>query len=51
MQVKQIFMPRLGENDEYVTIGQCLIENDAFVHAGQEIASLETSKETENLGA
>ena len=51
MQVKEIVMPRLGVNDEYVTIGQWLIKNGEFVRAGQEIASLETSKETDNLVA
>ena len=49
MYVKEILMPRLGVNDEYVTIGQWLIKSGEFVNKGQEIASLETSKETDNL--
>ena len=49
MQVREVVMPRLGANDEYVTIGQWLVNNGDIIHKGQAIASLETSKETENL--
>ena len=49
MVIKEIFMPRLGVNDEYVTIGAWLVKNGDFVKKGQEIASLETTKETEYL--
>ena len=49
MGVTEVLMPRLGVNDEYVTIGAWLVNNGDFVRKGQEIASLETTKETENL--
>lgn len=43
--------PRIGINDEYVTVGSWLVKSGTYVSAGQEIASLETTKETESLKA
>ena len=46
---KEIIMPRLGINDEYVSIGEWFVAKGSFVKKGQVIASLETTKETTNL--
>lgn len=45
----EVLMPRLGTNDNYVTIGQWKVKSGDLVKAGQEIAVLETTKETQDL--
>lgn len=42
-------MPRIGTNDNSVTIGSWLVKSGAYVEQGQAIAVLETTKETEEL--
>lgn len=44
-------MPRLGVNDEYVTLAEWLVKSGTFVKEGQEIAVIETTKETSELKA
>lgn len=51
MENLQLTMPRLGVNDEYVTLAQWLAENGSAVTAGQEIAVIETTKETTEIQA
>ncbi len=47
----EVKMPRLGVNDDYVTLASWLVENGSGVTAGQAIASIETSKETSEVVA
>ena len=47
----KIITPRIGVNDDLVTIGSWLVSNGDYVEEGQELASLETTKETESLYA
>lgn len=47
----KVLMPRLGVNDDTVTLGQWLIKHGDQVQAGQSIAVIETSKETSELKA
>lgn len=49
MEVFKVIMPRLGVNEEFVSIGKWLVESGTKVKIGQPIASLETSKETQDL--
>lgn len=44
-----INMPRLGTNDDYVTICKLLVSSGEYVKKGQPIAILETAKETQEL--
>lgn len=44
-----VLVPRVGTNDDYVTIGSWLVKNGDYVKKGQAIASLETTKETEDI--
>lgn len=44
-----ILMPRLGTNDNIVTIGNWYVKNGEYVKKGSKIAVLETTKETEDL--
>lgn len=46
-----IIVPRIGTNDDYVTIGTWLVKYGDYVKKGQEIVSLETTKETEEVQA
>lgn len=46
-----IVMPRLGTNDNNVTIGSWLVDNGKWVEKGTSIAVLETTKETSELEA
>lgn len=46
-----VVVPRIGTNDDVVTIGSWLVENGSYVQKGQPVASLETTKETEDLVA
>jgi len=46
-----INVPRIGTNDDYVTIGEWLVESGTKVVQGQEFVSLETTKETEEVAA
>ena len=45
----EIKMPRLGVNDEYVTLVSWSVEDGAAVCAGQILATIETTKETSEL--
>lgn len=45
----EIKMPRLGMNDNYVTLISWLVKNGDRVEVGQRIASIETSKETSEI--
>ncbi|SHO47120.1 NeuD/PglB/VioB family sugar acetyltransferase [Anaerocolumna xylanovorans] len=47
----EILMPRLGTNDNFVTIGLWNVKNGDMVKAGQIIAIIETTKETQDLEA
>lgn len=49
MKTENVLMPRLGVNDEYVTLGQWLVPNGSTVSKGDAIASLETTKQTQDL--
>ncbi len=44
-----IAVPRMGTNDDVVTIGTWLVENGSYVYKNQVVASLETAKETEDI--
>lgn len=44
-----IVMPRIGTNDNTVTLGTWLVQNGEYVKKGQAIAVLETTKETQDL--
>lgn len=46
-----IKMPRLGVNDDYVTLSSWLVKDGNFVAKGQIIATIETSKETSEITA
>ncbi len=46
-----ITTPRIGTNDDYVTIGQWMVPSGSKVSSGDEIVSLETTKETEEFKA
>jgi len=46
-----VTMPRLGVNDEFVTLTEWLVECGAEVHNGQVIAEIETTKETSEIKA
>lgn len=45
----EIKMPRLGVNDEYVTLVSWSVEDASAVSAGQILATIETTKETSEL--
>ena len=49
--ISEIKMPRLGVNDEYVTLVTWDVADGAKVVAGQVLASIETTKETSELTA
>lgn len=49
--MKKIKMPRISNNDDYVTLGCWCVENGAFIKKGQTVAILETTKETKDLVA
>lgn len=49
MQKITIKMPRLINNEDFVTLGCWCVENGAFVKQGQVLAVLETTKETTDL--
>ena len=51
MSVMDVTMPRLGVNDEYVTLTEWLLESGSRVSMGQEIASIETTKEASEIKA
>lgn len=44
-----VLVPRIGTNDDIVTIGTWLVENGSYVKKHQAVASLETTKETEDI--
>ncbi len=44
-------MPRLGVNDEYVTLAEWVVENGKRVSEGDTIAIIETTKETSEINA
>lgn len=46
-----VVVPRIGTNDDVVTIGSWLVENGSYVHKGQTVASLESTKEAVDLVA
>jgi sugar O-acyltransferase (sialic acid O-acetyltransferase NeuD family) len=46
---KQIRMPRIGSNDDYVTLAQWTVKNGDPVKENQVVAILETTKETSEL--
>ena len=46
-----VTMPRLGVNDEFATLTEWLVESGTEVHSGQEIAEIETTKETSEIKA
>lgn len=46
---KSMKMPRLGVNDEYVTLVEWKVADGAYVKQGQEIADIETTKESSEL--
>lgn len=47
----EVKMPRLGTNDDYVTIGQWNVENGSYVQKGRLLAVVETTKETLEIEA
>lgn len=47
--VKEILMPRIGANDDTVVLGQWLVEDGSYVERREAIASLESTKETQDL--
>ena len=47
----EIRMPRLGVNDEYVTLVEWSVEDGSYVNAGDVLATIETTKETSELTA
>lgn len=47
----EIKMPRLGVNDDYVTLASWLVKNGDWVNEGQVLATVETSKETSEITA
>lgn len=51
METYKIVMPRLGVNEDTVTLGQWLVEQGAYVKKGQAVAVIETSKETSEVKA
>lgn len=51
MLIKEIKMPRLGVNDEKVTIGKWNVKSGQKVKEGQTLAVLESTKETSELKA
>lgn len=51
MEMLKIAMPRLGVNDDYVTLTEWLVKNGQGVCKGQKIALIETSKETSEITA
>ena len=46
-----VTMPRLGANDEYVTLTEWIVKSGTEVHNGQIIAEIETTKETSEIRA
>lgn len=44
-----VMVPRIGANDDYVTIGNWLVKNAEYVKRGQAVAVLETTKESEDV--
>lgn len=51
MENRKIVMPRLGVNDDYVTLTEWLVKEGQEVHKGQKIAVIETTKETSEITA
>lgn len=49
--VSEIKMPRLGVNDDYITLVRWLVKDGDMVRKGQKIAEIETSKETNEIKA
>ena len=49
--MKEIKMPRLGVNDDYVTLVSWLVKDGEWVNEGQIIAEIETSKESSEVKA
>lgn len=47
----EIKMPRIGTNDDFVTLAQWMVKNGEHICKGQIIAILETTKETSDLEA
>lgn len=47
----QVIAPRISTNDNYVTIGEWLVKSGEQVSAGQELASVETTKKSEIIEA
>ena len=47
----ELKMPRLGVNDDFVTLTEWLVEDHAYVTKGTDVAVIETSKETSELKA
>ncbi len=48
---KSMKMPRLGVNDEYVTLVEWKVTDGAYVKQGQTVAEIETTKESSELEA
>ena len=48
---KEVLMPRIGANDDTVVLGQWLVDDGAYVERREAIASLESTKETQDLFA
>jgi sugar O-acyltransferase (sialic acid O-acetyltransferase NeuD family) len=48
---KEIMMPRIGANDDTVVLGLWLVEEGSYVERREAIASLESTKETQDLFA
>ena len=46
---KEILMPRIGANDDTVVLGQWYVEDGDYVERRQAIASLESTKVTQDL--
>lgn len=49
MREYDVVVPRIGTNDDVVTLGVWLVENGSYVQKDQAVASLETTKETEDV--
>lgn len=51
MSTIEVFMPRLGVNDDYVTLIKWNVKDGQIVSKGQKLASIETTKETSEVVA
>lgn len=51
MEIVTVRVPRIGVNDDFVTIGEWFVKDGEKVDAGQLIVSLETTKETVEIEA